>query len=483
MVNWRSLGADARHARGSRIRFAAWLLLAASLAGCGDAAAEVREITGLVLPLTDTEFSVRTAEGDVRVQWDSKTRVGRRLESWTNVLLRPNQLVVLDPTTADPEDTTAIDVDGDIVMLCPLDVKGWEKAVRDEKLHLQTRFSLTTEAVPSQIPSEKDPRLIGVLEPGEGPGEWRVVRVGERRLPIDPTGNTRRFEHETLLFGRAGPDDIKPFITDVYVIGEVAKDEQGVFLRASEIGYTPLPDATQLEDPKLPRLLVVGDSISGNYDASLRHALAGKINVHHPPENAGNTGVGMRRIRAWLGAYHEKGRGWDVIAFNFGHWNDTGVAGARRATAQKTYQEGLEYIIAEMEKTGARLIWATTTPIPRAFGLGDTLHKSGKNALINEWANVVMSRHPSISVVDLWSIVQEDPLYSKWRDRQDVHFTPTLAEPFGRAIATEVLRVLGREGEKINPPATLSAPEVESQRCCLPETTYRSLLEEARGAP
>jgi len=226
---------------------------------------------------------------------------------------------------------------------------------------------------------------------------------------------------------------------------------------------------------------VIGDSISGNYDASLRHALAGKVNVYHPPESAGSTRIGRKRIRSWLGAFREEGRGWDAITFNFGHWNPTGPRNEpeTRKLKKYAYKSGLEYIISEIELTGARLIWVTTAPIPRGFGVGDEGFASGKSALINEWADEVMVQHPEISVVDHYGFVVEDPLYSVWWTRRDVHFTPTLAEPLGRAIAREVLRVL-KIGGDIPPARPLSRAEVENQHCCLPLETYERMSREAQ---
>ena len=47
-------------------------------------AADQIEVTGLVLPLTESEFALRTSDSQVRVKWDHKTRVGRKLESWAD---------------------------------------------------------------------------------------------------------------------------------------------------------------------------------------------------------------------------------------------------------------------------------------------------------------------------------------------------------------------------------------------------------------
>lgn len=72
--------------------------------------------------------------------------------------------------------------------------------------------------------------------------------------------------------------------------------------------YAPITDVAGL-----PRVLLIGDSISIGYTLAVRELLADKANVHRPPTNCGPTIQGVKQIDAWLG----DGR-WDVIHFNFG---------------------------------------------------------------------------------------------------------------------------------------------------------------------
>ena len=106
------------------------------------------------------------------------------------------------------------------------------------------------------------------------------------------------------------------------------------------------------DDSKLPRVLLIGDSISRGYTMATRTALAGKANIHRAPENCGPTSNGLKKLDVWLG----DGK-WDVIHFNFGIHD--------RATPPAQYEERLEKIVARLQKTGAKLVWASTTPIPK----------------------------------------------------------------------------------------------------------------------
>ena len=47
---------------------------------------------------------------------------------------------------------------------------------------------------------------------------------------------------------------------------------------------------------------------------------------------------------------------WDVIHFNFGIHD--------RATPAADYEQRLETIVTRLKATGAKVIWATTTPVP-----------------------------------------------------------------------------------------------------------------------
>ncbi|MEY2820515.1 MAG: hypothetical protein RL105_87, partial [Verrucomicrobiota bacterium] len=48
------------------------------------------------------------------------------------------------------------------------------------------------------------------------------------------------------------------------------------------------------DDPRLPRVLLIGDSVSRGYTQPARKALAGKANVHRAPANCGPTASGLK---------------------------------------------------------------------------------------------------------------------------------------------------------------------------------------------
>ena len=55
------------------------------------------------------------------------------------------------------------------------------------------------------------------------------------------------------------------------------------------------------DEPGLPRVLLIGDSVCRGYTLAVRKALAGKANVHRAPENCGPTANGIKKLDIWLG--------------------------------------------------------------------------------------------------------------------------------------------------------------------------------------
>jgi hypothetical protein len=68
----------------------------------------------------------------------------------------------------------------------------------------------------------------------------------------------------------------------------------------------------------LPRVLLIGDSISIGYTKTVIELLKGKAEVHRVQGNAGHTGMGIERLPKWLDPKNGK---WDVIHFNWGLWD------------------------------------------------------------------------------------------------------------------------------------------------------------------
>jgi len=178
------------------------------------------------------------------------------------------------------------------------------------------------------------------------------------------------------------------------------------------------------DDPKLPRVLLIGDSVSRGYTLPARVALERKANVHRAPENCGPTSNGIKKIDVWLG----EGK-WDVIHFNFGIHD--------RKTSAKDYEDRLELIVKQLKATGAKLIWASTTPIPP-----DT--KDGPEATTaiiekNRIAADIMKKN-MVHVNDLFDFIT--PQLSKVQNPMDVHFKGEGYDMLGKQVALKIEEIL-----------------------------------------
>lgn len=189
----------------------------------------------------------------------------------------------------------------------------------------------------------------------------------------------------------------------------------------------------------LPRVLLIGDSIAIGYTLPVRASLRGRANVHLPPENCGDTGRGLRRLEAWLGA----GR-WDVIHFNFGlhdlkyldaQGEYVAPSQGKAVSSLSQYEINLREIVARLRRTGAALVYATTTPVP-----GGTLARLEHDEIAyNEVARRVM-QEAGVAIDDLHARIVANR--GELQRPQDVHLTNAGYERLAEAVAVSVAAAL-----------------------------------------
>ncbi|MDP3850417.1 MAG: SGNH/GDSL hydrolase family protein [Luteolibacter sp.] len=111
----------------------------------------------------------------------------------------------------------------------------------------------------------------------------------------------------------------------------------------------------------------------------------------------------MKKLPIWLG----DGK-WDVIHFNFGIHD--------RATPLADYERNLESLVTLLKATGAKLIWASTTPVPRNVAENQTPEAIEERNVI---ALNVMNRN-GVAIDDLNVWIKPD--LAKLQNPNDVHF-------------------------------------------------------------
>lgn len=191
----------------------------------------------------------------------------------------------------------------------------------------------------------------------------------------------------------------------------------------------------------LPRVLLLGDSISIGYTVPVREGLAGKANVLRPPTNCSSTGNALNHLDSWLG----KGK-WDVIHFNFGlHDAKLPPEGVRHAPPE-VYEKNLRELVKRLQATGATLVWATTTPVPNG-GIISPTRRFGSIDEYNAIARRVMEEN-GVAIDDLNAVIT--PHLAQMRKPNDVHYTAEGSELLAKAVITAVDSALaGRDQREV----------------------------------
>lgn len=399
------------------------------------------EVSGLILPLDETGLCLRTKTGPVKVRWQNRTKVAIQLNYRNLSNVSDNKINYTIHSS--PQGVSIPLPDEQAYAIKPfVRNSDLEAALEEDWVSCRDMSIVFGGENIFGLLSVDNPQLIGRFTFSKGRGKPAIIDVKGRRIEasMKKGGQT-----DVLIYNVWTIKDCKPFVNDATVIGRL----EGDIILADEIHLRPIGDQVLLDDPKLPRYLFIGDSISGNYDKGLRKALKGKFNLHHPPTNCGPSGKGAARMHVWLGAHEVKGRGWDVISFNFGHW-DAG-------NSKEAYQNNIEEVIGRLKKTGAKLIWVTTCPVPKGYPPAGELTGEGKapgrtsgvmGKYLNPWAMEVIAKHPEIAVCDQWQFVKdhEDGIYKEWWKGKNVHFAGKQAEALGDLLAKKVLEVA--EGNK-----------------------------------
>jgi len=189
-----------------------------------------------------------------------------------------------------------------------------------------------------------------------------------------------------------------------------------------------------VDDPRLPRVLLIGDSISIGYTVPVRHLLKGVANVHRIPENGGPTTRGLAKLDEWLGTNQ-----WDVIHFNWGLHDLKLESNGRHQVELDQYERNLERLVDRLQSTGATLIWATTTPVPQ--NVKGPQRDPADVLRYNEAARRVMDA-AGVRINDLCAFTQ--PRIARIQIPQNVHFTTAGSAELARPVARKIREALSQ---------------------------------------
>lgn len=180
---------------------------------------------------------------------------------------------------------------------------------------------------------------------------------------------------------------------------------------------------------KLPSILIIGDSISIGYTPFVKELISFRGNISRPmqengkPENCQGTTNGVKNIKRWIGDTK-----WNIIHFNFGLHDikhvdpvtgkNSNIPKHPQQADLKHYKKNLTEIVSILKTTGAKLIFATTTPYPD--DVGAPLRKPGMPEKYNQAATKIMNKN-DISINNLYAFMK--PRMTELQRPQNVHFT------------------------------------------------------------
>lgn len=184
-------------------------------------------------------------------------------------------------------------------------------------------------------------------------------------------------------------------------------------------------------DPKLPRVLLIGDSISVGYGGVVKERLKGKANVDTLATSKAISDPG------WLKetSYAIEGYRHAVIHFN------NGLHGGH-VTAQD-YESSLRDYIKKLRELApqAKLIWANTTPVPSSQK-GVALDEKGNATALtrNAIAGKVM-KEAGIPINDLYGLVVGN-IEKLTASKGNVHYNGKGKTLQGEAVVDAILKAL-----------------------------------------
>lgn len=199
-------------------------------------------------------------------------------------------------------------------------------------------------------------------------------------------------------------------------------------------------------DKSLPNVLIIGDSISIGYTPFVAQLLKGKANVIRIPGNSQGTTNGLMKLSSWIGD-----KKWAVIHYNFGlhdlkHVTKAGITGKNSNSFDDpqqadlaTYTKNLSQITEKLKKTGAPLIFATTTPYPDGV---KPARLPADAVAYNENAIEIMKKN-GVKVNDLYNHIL--PHLKKLQRPVNVHFSPEGSLFLARKVAKDILEKLPKK--------------------------------------
>ncbi len=180
----------------------------------------------------------------------------------------------------------------------------------------------------------------------------------------------------------------------------------------------------------LPRVLLIGNSITRQYFKEVEQQLKGKAFVGRlsTSKSIGDPGL-LKEIELVMGYHH-----FDVVHFNNGmHGWDY---------SEEEYARAFPGLLLVIRKCApdAKLIWASTTPIRTGQDMKGFAERNSRVIERNRLA-AEMLKNEDVLINDLYSVIEPDPVFYQGGD--GVHPAPAGVKALATQVSNKIQQALG----------------------------------------
>lgn len=186
----------------------------------------------------------------------------------------------------------------------------------------------------------------------------------------------------------------------------------------------------------MQRVLLIGDSIRMFYQNEVEKILGENYKIMTPAENCRFSYYALNSLRFWLNDFKNP----DIIHWNIGLWDLAILYHEDGCFISKDiYVANMVKILRELKKTGAKIIFATTTPVwDKKSVLEGPMPPAHRNEDIIAYNEAVLEafRDEDIDINDLHSLIYEDR--DKYISDDMIHPNPEGVQILGKAVAEHI---------------------------------------------
>lgn len=189
-------------------------------------------------------------------------------------------------------------------------------------------------------------------------------------------------------------------------------------------------------EARLPKVVLIGDSIRLGYAPEVAKLLEGKATIVSTKANGGDSANVLKNLAAW--AIAEKP---DIVHFNCGiHDTKKDKQSGKFQVPAEQYEKNLRAIVEKIRKeTSAKVIFATTTPIidDRASAKREKATYELLDASIVEFNGIAtrVMKDLQVPIDDLRAVIGDGEQRGKLMSDDGVHFTAAGTKKLASAVA------------------------------------------------